>query len=43
VTRARRLNRVVVPLGVEPLLARRETWRALITDPRARTEPRDIY
>jgi hypothetical protein len=42
-TRARRLNRVVVPLGVEPLLARRETWQALITDPRASTEPRDIY
>jgi hypothetical protein len=41
VTRARRLNRVVVPLGAEPLLARREVWRALVTDPQARTEPRD--
>jgi len=41
VTRARRLDRVVVPLGAEPLLARREAWRALVTDPQARTEPRD--
>jgi hypothetical protein len=41
VTRARRLNRVVVPLGAEPLLARREAWHALVAHPRARTEPRE--
>ena len=41
VTQVRRLDRIVVPLGAEPLLARRETWRALITDPRVSTEPRE--
>lgn len=41
VTRARRLDRVVVPLGAAPLLTRREAWHALVAHPRARTEPRE--
>jgi hypothetical protein len=33
VTRARRLDRIVVPRGAEPLLARREAWQALVAHP----------
>jgi hypothetical protein len=33
VTRVRRLDRIVVPLGAEPLLARREAWQALVAHP----------
>lgn len=42
-TRARRLDRVVVPLGAEPLLAQREAWQALAAHPRAGTEPREPH
>jgi hypothetical protein len=41
VTRARRLDRMVVPLGAEPLLERRKAWQALAAHPRERTEPRN--
>ena len=34
VTWARRLDRMVVPLGAEPLLEQREAWHALVPHPR---------
>jgi hypothetical protein len=41
VTRVRRLDRIVVPLGAERLLARREAWQAFVAPPRERMEPRE--
>jgi hypothetical protein len=41
VTRTWQLDRIVVPLGAEALLARREAWHALVARSRVGTEPRE--